>query len=168
MDVGSIAAFLVLLFLAVFLCGWAIGYVVTRRLIFLELRRMQAQLTERITASIRESLAVAPVQESRAEDRVPAAPDELKVENSPIPVDGNGLQSPQGQKEEPPPPKEKPVEPEAVPEQIRLVIAAAVSAFLGKTARIKLVKALPAPQVPWTQMDRSAVKASPNSESDSR
>ncbi|ABF42025.1 hypothetical protein Acid345_3024 [Candidatus Koribacter versatilis Ellin345] len=58
---------------------------------------------------------------------------------------------------EPAPPK-----PAAIPEEIMLVIAAAVAAFVGKSARIRSARYMHEGQSPWAQQGRVFIQASHN------
>ncbi len=51
---------------------------------------------------------------------------------------------------------------EAIPEEIMLVIAAAVAAFVGKSARIRSARYLHEGESPWAQQGRVFVQASHN------
>ena len=70
------------------------------------------------------------------------------------------------QKVEAPKPEMKPQpaapKPEAIPEEIMLVIAAAVAAFVGKSARIRSARYMHEGQSPWAQQGRVFVQASHN------
>jgi methylmalonyl-CoA carboxyltransferase large subunit len=52
--------------------------------------------------------------------------------------------------------------PEAISEEIMLVIAAAVAAFLGKSARVRSARYVHEGQSPWAQQGRVFVQASHN------
>ncbi len=52
--------------------------------------------------------------------------------------------------------------PEAIPKEIMLVIAAAVAAFVGKSARIRSARYMHEGQSPWAQQGRVFIQASHN------
>ncbi len=59
-------------------------------------------------------------------------------------------------------PAPAPTKPEAIPEEVMLVIAAAVAAFVGKSARIRSARYLHEGQSPWAQQGRVFIQASHN------
>lgn len=56
-----------------------------------------------------------------------------------------------------------PAESSEIPEEVLLVISAAVAAFLGKRARVRTVRRVPAPGFnPWSQQGRVYIQGSHN------
>lgn len=56
----------------------------------------------------------------------------------------------------------KPIAKEGIPEEIMLVISAAVAAFLGRSARVRSARYLHEGESPWAQQGRVFVQASHN------
>ena len=98
-----------------------------------EIRARQAELDEKVRA-VRHSVAA-------LEARKPVA------ERPPVVV---------------PQPAAKAPEKERIPEEILLVISAAVAAFVGKSARVRSARYLHEGQSPWAQQGRVFVQASHN------
>lgn len=108
-----------------------------------ELRARQAELAEQIK-SMQHSLTALDLK--RAEKAPVAEPAPAKPAAVPQPSEAPA----------------KPAAPEAVPEEIMLVIAAAVAAFVGKSARIRSARYLYEGMSPWAQQGRVFVQASHN------
>ena len=105
-----------------------------------ELRARQAELAEQVNAVQRSVTALQPKPAEAAKPSV-LAPE--------------------------PKPAEKPLAqakavPDSIPEEIMLVIAAAVAAFVGKSARVRSARYLHDGMSPWAQQGRVFVQASHN------
>lgn len=97
-----------------------------------ELRAKQAELAEQLRAVQRSVAAL---------ETMPAAP----------------VPAPKPQAVPP-----KPPEKESIPEEILLVISAAVAAFVGRSARVRSARYLHEGESPWAQQGRVFVQASHN------
>ncbi len=106
-----------------------------------ELRAKQAELAEQLK-SVQHSVA--------GLERKPAA------ELPPLSSNQTGAVQPSTQ------PPAKPAAPDGMTEEIMLVIAAAVAAFVGKSARIRSAHYVHEGMSPWAQQGRAFVQASHN------
>ena len=82
---------------------------------------------------------------------------QTKQDAAPAPIPAAKVEAPRAASAAP-----KPAAPEGISEEIMLVIAAAVAAYVGKTARIRSARYLHEGQSPWAQQGRVFVQASHN------
>jgi methylmalonyl-CoA carboxyltransferase large subunit len=132
----------------IMMTGWGLTYLaimISHRRKLDDLRREMREMEERLNAA---------VSSARAQS-VPEAP---RPKPAPAAQITPGKQTPSSAKSAPP------VIPEVTPEML-IVIAAAVTAFLGKKVRVRSAKLLETPYElfnPWAQQGRAIVQASHN------
>ncbi len=139
--------------------GWAVTYISARRMLSRTVADLRRELDERVS-SLLLSIKAAEAQalEAGKTSATAAAPAQSppKPESAPVPQPStSGAQSISAPTEE-----HQEVSPEVL-----LVIAAAVTAFLGKKVKIRSAKMLQTPYEivnPWVQQGRVVVQASHN------
>jgi methylmalonyl-CoA carboxyltransferase 12S subunit len=125
--------------------GWAATYIATRRMLNREIAALRREMDERVNALL---LSIRSAQRSEV-GKAAAAPPAAKPEAAAV-------------SQTPSQPSEKH---QGISPEVLLVIAAAVTAFLGKKVRIRSAKMLQTPYEivnPWVQQGRVVVQASHN------
>ncbi len=137
------------------LVGWVAMYVSARRMLKRTIEDFRREMDERVNSLLLSIKAAQAQAEGTRKSVAAASPAQplAKPQSTPVAVPG------------PQPVSHAVEEPQEVPSDVLLVIAAAVTAFLGKKVRVRSSKMLQTPYEivnPWVQQGRVVIQASHN------
>jgi len=138
------------------LAGWVVMFITARRMLKRTIEDFRREMDERVNSLLLSiKAAQAQAEETRKASVAAATPAQplAKPQSTPVAVPG------------PQPVSHAVEEPQEVPSDVLLVIAAAVTAFLGKKVRVRSSKMLQTPYEivnPWVQQGRVVIQASHN------
>jgi len=138
------------------LAGWVVMFITARRMLKRTIEDFRREMDERVNSLLLSiKAAQAQAEETRKASVAAATPAQplAKPQSTPVAVPGSQ------------PVSHAVEEPQEVPSDVLLVIAAAVTAFLGKKVRVRSSKMLQTPYEivnPWVQQGRVVIQASHN------
>jgi len=141
------------------LAGWVVMFITARRMLKRTIEDFRREMDERVNSLLLSiKAAQAQAEETRKASVAAATPAQPLAKPQSTAVAQPAVSGPQ-------PVSHAVEEPQEVPSDVLLVIAAAVTAFLGKKVRVRSSKMLQTPYEivnPWVQQGRVVIQASHN------